>query len=71
MEANTPDRLVSFEEVKTLTTLDRRTVHRLVSEGRFPAPARLSVGRVAFLESSVRAWVASRIEATSVAAARV
>jgi prophage regulatory protein len=60
MNAAAPHRLLNFAEVRARTTLDRRTVARLIESGGFPAPVRLSEGRVAFYEIEVDAFIASR-----------
>jgi prophage regulatory protein len=63
---NTPDtsdeRLIRMKELKLLTGLGRSTIHRLISQGRFPPPLhpfghdRLSAWRY----SQVAAWIQAR-----------
>ncbi|MDR8394894.1 AlpA family phage regulatory protein [Paraburkholderia sp. USG1] len=43
--------------------LGASTVYRYLAEGKFPRPVELGGGRVAWLESEVDAWIASRAEA--------
>ena len=40
--------------------LSRTTVWRLIRTKAFPAPVRLSAGRVAWIEDDVEAWIAAR-----------
>jgi predicted DNA-binding transcriptional regulator AlpA len=35
-------------------------INKLVAQGKFPAPVRLSEHRVAFLKAEIDAWIASR-----------
>lgn len=46
--------------VEALTGLARSTIYHLMSRGQFPRPVRLSVRAVAWRESDVTAWLASR-----------
>jgi len=60
-----PERLVKFTEATVRTTLSRSALYGEIAAGRFPKPIRVSVNRVAFLESDVAAWIAAKIEAAS------
>lgn len=53
-----PKLLLSPAEAARVTSVSQRLLSRLVSEGLFPAPRRVSVGRVAFVAEEVRGWVA-------------
>ena len=53
-------RLLRISTVCEITSLSRATIYRLVAEGRFPKPTRLSTNRIAWRERSVADWVASR-----------
>ena len=44
------------------TTLSRTTLWRMVRRGDFPAPVRLSQGRVGFPADSVEAWIRARVK---------
>ena len=39
----------------------RPHLYRLIDDGRFPAPIRLSDNRIAFLESEINSWIEARI----------
>ncbi len=52
--------LLSVKQVQAATTLSRTTLWRMARAGTFPAPVRLSPGRVAWRQDEVDAWVASR-----------
>ncbi|MBU8974786.1 AlpA family phage regulatory protein [Lysobacter sp. MMG2] len=66
MSATSPSRLLRFAEVKHRTGLSRTSLFRAIRAGHFPAPIALSLGErsrcVAWPESSVDAWIASRIK---------
>lgn len=46
--------------VEELTGLGRTTIYKLMSAGQFPRPVRLTGRAVAWPESAVVAWLASR-----------
>lgn len=50
--------------VKDRVSLGRSSIYAAVKRGTFPAPVRLSERAVAWVESEVEAWLASRIEAS-------
>lgn len=60
--------LISTKETCALTSLSRTMIHRLRSEGRFPAPVELGEKRIAFLRSEVQSWIAGKLAARKVAA---
>src|SRR5438105_1227257 len=69
--------LVSMSWVEEETNLSSRHVMRMVDDGKFPEPVRVTEGsahrggRIAFVKSEVRAWIAARItERDAKAAAR-
>jgi prophage regulatory protein len=51
---------MTMAEVMAATTFSRASVYRLMSEGSFPAPLKLSGNRVAFLASEITAWLNAR-----------
>lgn len=57
------ERLLSKREVKALVTYSFAHTARLEAAGQFPKRVRLGTGRVAYVESEVAAWIASRIAA--------
>ena len=64
---NTPtlsidDRILRWPEVHQKTGLCRSYVHRLVAEGRFPAPIKLLGSKASgWLLSEINAWLEQRI----------
>lgn len=42
--------------------LSRATLDRMVAEGKFPKPIRLTERRLAYEESKVAAWMADKLE---------
>ncbi|MFP6559452.1 helix-turn-helix transcriptional regulator [Paraburkholderia sp. B3] len=55
-------RLIRLREVRTRVGLGASTVYRYLAAGKFPRPVDIGGGRVAWLESEVDAWIASRPE---------
>lgn len=53
-----PDRLLNWRAVHALVGISRSTVSRMGAD--FPAPVRVSPGRVAWHESAIRTWALSR-----------
>lgn len=49
-------RLLEIEEVISVTRLSRSTIYRLMRDGAFPKPKRISVRRVAWKEGDVIDW---------------
>jgi prophage regulatory protein len=64
---NRPERLLRFPRVKERCAgLSHSTIYALMAKGQFPKPVSLSGGSgraVAWKESSIDAWIASRNEA--------
>lgn len=58
-----PVRLLKRPEVEARVALTRTTIYNYIREGKFPRPVTLGVRNVAWLESEIEAWIASRIEA--------
>ena len=56
-------RLVRLAEVRTRVGLGASTVYRYVAAGKFPRPVEIGGGRVAWLESEIDTWIASRAQA--------
>lgn len=59
-----PDRFMRRPEVQHATGLSRSSVYRLLDAKDFPAPIRLSLNTVAWLESEVQAWIEDRVAAS-------
>jgi prophage regulatory protein len=53
-------RLLKEAQVRDLTTLSRITRWRMIRNGTFPKPIKISTGRVAWRESEVLAWLTSK-----------
>jgi prophage regulatory protein len=54
--------LITIAETEARTTLSRTEIYRRIELGVFPKPIKLGPKRIAFVESEVDAWIASRIE---------
>lgn len=54
--------LLSRQKVQSKTTLSRSSIYDMIARGEFPKPVKISGRRVAWLESSVDAWIQSRTE---------
>ena len=54
------DRFIREPEVKRITGLSRTTRWRLERKGKFPPRRQLSENAIGWLESEIRAWIASR-----------
>jgi len=59
----TKARLIRLREVRMRVGLGASTVYRYLAAGKFPRPVEIGGGRVAWLESEIDAWIASRAEA--------
>ncbi|MEC8081456.1 MAG: AlpA family phage regulatory protein [Pseudomonadota bacterium] len=51
--------IVDRYEVERLTSLHKSSIYRLMKEGKFPKPLRLSTMRVAWRLADIEAWVNS------------
>ena len=51
-------------QVEARVGLARATIYQHVKAGTFPAPIRIGVRAVAWVESDVEAWQAARVSAT-------
>lgn len=57
----------SFERIAAVTArtgVPRSTLYRLIKQGRFPAPVKLSERSSAWRSSDVDAWIADRSNGT-------
>ncbi|EEC7125064.1 AlpA family transcriptional regulator [Salmonella enterica] len=54
--------LIRLPEVLKRTGFGKAWIYRLISEGRFPAPVKIGVRAVAFVESEVDEWIRAVIE---------
>lgn len=58
-----PTALMRRKQVEAHTGLARSTLYKLIAQGEFPAPIRITAKAVAWPSSDVDAWIASRIAA--------
>ena len=58
--------LIRLPEVLKRTGFGKAWIYRLISEGRFPAPVKIGVRVVAFVESEVDEWIQSVIESSRI-----
>ena len=54
------DRILRDEEVRSRTGLSRTTRWRLIRDGKFPKPVKLTEHAIGWRESAIEAWLASR-----------
>jgi prophage regulatory protein len=58
------DRALRLRQVSQLTGLGRSMIYQMQAEGRFPKRIKLGERAVGWLESEVRHWLATRIDAS-------
>jgi prophage regulatory protein len=65
-------RIIRRREVLEVTGLSRATLYRLLAEGLFPRPVRLTANGVGWRELEIRQWLESRqpVGATAAEATR-
>ena len=56
-------KLLSMTAVCELTSLSRTAINRHRASGNFPEAVKVSVDRIAFVQSEVERWIADRIAA--------
>lgn len=56
-------RLIKLRELCALTQLSKPTIYRLMAEGNFPRPMRLSKHRVAWRVKDIELWIADLSQA--------
>lgn len=57
------ERLLRFEEVRSLTGLSKTTITRLEKGNTFPKRVTLGPRSIAWVETEVKAWVQAKIDA--------
>lgn len=60
LNVSNQDTLLRRPKVEILTGLGRSSIYFLIQKGDFPAPVRLGLRSVAWRESEVLQWIASR-----------
>lgn len=58
---------LEFREVARRTSLSRTTMDRMIADGSFPSPVKISRNRKAWIEDEVTKWQMELIEAREVA----
>ena len=64
LERDPNQRALRLKQVCQLTGLGRSMIYQMQAEGRFPQRVKLGERAVGWLESEVRDWLATRIEAS-------
>ncbi len=59
------DRLLRRREVERITGMSRSSIYRLMQQGDFPRPVKVSSTAVRWKESDIAAWIESRPVAAS------
>lgn len=54
------DRLIRRQEVEERTGLSRASIYTMMDEGQFPRPVRIGKRAVAWRQSEIEEWMASR-----------
>ena len=62
MDTSHTDRLLPVADVCHQTTLSRAFIYDLVRRGEFPRPIKLSPNRVAWPQTAVANWIATKID---------
>ncbi|POW26572.1 helix-turn-helix transcriptional regulator [Pectobacterium atrosepticum] len=57
-------RLIRLPEVMNRTGYGKAWIYRLISEGRFPAPIKIGIRSVAFIEEEIDEWIQTAIDKT-------
>lgn len=57
-ERDSSERLIKLDEVKKRVGLGKTMIYRLISQGRFPRPYKLSPFAARWSHSEVTAWIA-------------
>lgn len=58
------DRLLRRQEVEARTARSRTSIYRMMREGSFPTPIKISTRAVRWRQSELEAWLADRPRAT-------
>ena len=58
-------RFLNWLAVGSRVSLSRSTVWRKIQEGSFPAPIRISKGRVGWLEADIERWINAQLQAAN------
>jgi prophage regulatory protein len=58
---NQPLRVLRINQVISRVGLSRSTIYELVSQGRFPPPAKLGLRAVGWSSEAIDGWIAARL----------
>ena len=58
MAADQPERFVKLDEVKRRVGLGKSMIYRLIQEGKFPAPYKISPSASRWSNQEIVAWIA-------------
>jgi prophage regulatory protein len=50
------EQLLNVGDVCKITTLSKASIYRLINQGEFPPPVKISSRRVAWTDSAVQSW---------------
>ncbi len=53
---------IVIDGVTKLVQLSKPTIYKLMNQGRFPRPVKLSAQRVAWLREEIDDWIAERVK---------
>lgn len=56
------DRMLRRKEVEAITGRSRSAIYEGMADGTFPKPVKIGARAVAWPESSIRTWIAERME---------
>jgi len=56
------EQILKLPEVKSITSLSRSSVYRLITQGSFPKQIKLSERSSGWIKSEIEQWLADRIE---------
>ncbi|MEX3934808.1 helix-turn-helix transcriptional regulator [Paraburkholderia phymatum] len=57
---NQDDRVLKYDEVKTMTGIGATKIRQMVKSGEFPAQVKLGGRAATWMLSDIRAWLAAR-----------
>ena len=61
-DRDTPPAFLNMRQLRAHFGIGEMTFRRMIEQGRFPRPVRLTQQRVAWRAADVAAWAASRVE---------
>lgn len=58
---NLAGRMIPKSEVINLTGLSKSTIYSYIQQGKFPAPIKLGVRRVGWIEAEIMGWIGNAV----------